>query len=430
MNTLVIGAAVSGAAAARLARRLGHDVAVYDANDTAVAALRIDGFAAHSGAWSPRMLDGIDLVVTSPGVPPGAPPIADTLGSGTRLWSEMEFAARHLDAPYVAVTGTNGKTTVVEATTAMLERSGMKACAAGNIGTALSDVVGEPWDVVVIEASSFQLHFIEAFHPVAATLLNVAPDHLDWHGSEAEYASAKARIYDNQTPADILVYDVDDAGAVAAVDGATATLIPVSGQRRPEGGNGVEGDGLGVDGMRLPLPELGASFRVDLVAAATMAHHVGAGAAGIASAITAFQPGAHRRTVVGTWEGATWVDDSKATNPHAAVAAAEAYADVVLIAGGRNKDLDLTPITEVASVRHIVALGEAAAEIAAAAPDRVTVVATMEDAVTVADGLAMPGSTVLLAPGCASFDMYHSYGERGDRFSALVVDLKGGNHGQ
>jgi UDP-N-acetylmuramoylalanine--D-glutamate ligase len=341
----------------------------------------------------------------------------------------MEFGARNLDAPYVAVTGTNGKTTVAEATTAMLERSGLKCCAAGNIGTALSAVADEPWDVVVVEASSFQLRFIDTFHPVAATLLNVAPDHLDWHGTEAAYSAAKARIYANQDAGDVLVFDTDDPGAVAAVAGAGSTMVPVSGRRRPHGGNGVDGDALIVGDEQFPRPDLGASFLVDLVAAATMARHVGADATSIAATISSFEPAPHRRTVVGAWDGVTWIDDSKATNPHAAAAAAAAYPDVVLIAGGRNKDLDLTPLAAVPSVRHIVALGEAAGEIAAAAPGRVTVAATMEEAVSVADGWAESGSTVLLAPGCASFDMYRSYGERGDRFRALVVDLKGEDHG-
>jgi len=430
VNVLILGAAVSGTAAAHLARRLGHGVEVYDGQVAALGALQAEGFAVHSGPWTPHLLEDVDLVVTSPGIPERAAPIVDTLAAAIPLWSEMEFAARNLDAPYVAVTGTNGKTTVVEATAAMLERSGVKVCAAGNIGTALSSVVGEPWEVVVVEASSFQLRFTDAFHPVAAALLNVAPDHLDWHGTEAAYAAAKARIYANQTRDDILVFDADDPGAIAAVAGGTATMVPISGRSVAFGGNGVDGDVVVIGEMELPRPNLDESFLVDLVAAGTLARHVGAAGGSIAAVMSSFGPGPHRRTVVGSWGGVTWVDDSKATNPHAAVAAASAYADVVLIAGGRNKGLDLGPLAAVPSVRHIIALGEAATDLADATPNRVTTVDSMETAVVAADGMAVAGTTVLLAPGCASFDMYRSYGERGDDFRRIVIDHKGGDHGK
>ncbi len=430
MNVLILGAAVSGTAAAHLARRLGLGVEIYDQQAAALGSLQAEGFVLHSGPWTPHLLEDVDLVVTSPGIPEAAAPIVDTLAAGIPLWSEMEFAARHIDAPYLAVTGTNGKTTVVEATAAMLEHAGVKVCAAGNIGTALSSVVGEPWDVVVVEASSFQLRFTDTFRPVAAALLNVAPDHLDWHGTEDAYAAAKARIYANQTPQDILVFDADDPGAVAAVAGATSTLTPVSGRRLPDGGSGVDGDLVVIGEMELPRPNLDESFLVDLVAAGTLARHVGADRVSVATVMATFEPGPHRRTVVGVWDGVTWVDDSKATNPHAAVAAASAYRDVVLIAGGRNKGLDLAPLAAVPSVRHIIALGEAAGDLATAAPGRVTLVDTMDAAVVAADRMATPGTTVLLAPGCASFDMYRSYGERGEQFRRLVVDHKGGDDGK
>jgi UDP-N-acetylmuramoylalanine--D-glutamate ligase len=430
VNVLILGAAVSGTAAAHLARRLGYGVEVYDEQVAALGSLRAEGLVVHSGPWSARLIEGVDLVITSPGIPETAAPIVDTLTAGIPLWSEMEFGARHLDAPCVAVTGTNGKTTVANATAAMLEHTGVKVCAAGNIGTALSSVVGESWDVVVVEASSFQLRFTEAFHPVAAALLNVAPDHLDWHGTEAAYAAAKARIYVNQTPQDILVFDADDPGAVAAVAGAGSTTVPISGRRLPTGGNGVDGDVVVIGDIELPRPDLDVSYLSDLVAAGTLARHVGADPDGVGTVLSSFEPGPHRRTVVGRWDGVTWVDDSKATNPHAAVAAASAYRDVVLIAGGRNKGLDLAPLVAVPSVRHIFALGEAAHELVAAAPARVTVVDSMEAAVEAADQLAAPGTTVLLAPGCASFDMFRSYGERGDRFRRLVVEQRGVDDGQ
>jgi len=430
MRLLVLGAAVSGKAAAALGRRLGHDVTVYDRDPEAVGALDGD-VATRSGRWDPSLLGGIDLVVTSPGIPESASPIRDVAEAGIPLWSEMEFAARHLSAPYAAVTGTNGKTTVVAATTAMLEGEGLHAVAAGNIGRAVSEVTGEQWDVVVIEASSFQLRFTERFHPRAAAILNVAPDHLDWHGSLAAYSEAKQRIYANQVPDDVLVYDADDPGAIAAVAAATSRRVPVSGRRVPFHGNGPAGDVLRIGAMEVPRPDLDAAFTMDLVAAATLAAALGAGREAVEVVVKGFVPASHRRTVVGVWDGIPWIDDSKATNPHSAVAAASAYRSVVLIAGGRNKDLDLSPLAAVPSVRHVIGIGEAAAELAAAvAPERYTAAADLEQAVAIADSIATAGDTVLLAPGCASFDMFDSYAHRGEEFARIVRARKGGDDGR
>jgi UDP-N-acetylmuramoylalanine--D-glutamate ligase len=431
VNLLVVGAAVSGVAAAGLGRRLEHHVIVYDRNPAALVALEENSFPTHSGPWDPDLLASADLVVTSPGIPEHAQPIRDTMAAGIPLWSEMEFAAQQLTAPYAAITGTNGKTTVVAATTAMLETAGIKAAAAGNIGRALSDVVGEPLDVIVIEASSFQLRFIERFHPVAAAILNVAPDHLDWHGSLAAYSKAKQRIYENMAPGDILVYDADDPGAIAAVTTATARRIPVSGNRLPLHGNGPDGDSLFVGEMTLSRPPFDTAYTMDLTAAATLAAALGAERQAIESVVTGFSPGEHRRTIVGTWAGVQWVDDSKATNPHSAVASAAAYPSVVLIAGGRNKSLDLAPIAEVASIRHVIGIGEAAVELAGVIePDRYTHAADLETAVTLADLMATNGDTVLLAPGCASFDMFDSYARRGEEFTRIVRARKGETGGQ
>ncbi len=424
MTVLVLGAAVSGRAAMRLAARLGHRVVLYDRDAGAVAGL--DELATiETGEWRPAMLDGVDLVVTSPGIPEGAPPIGDTIDAGLPLVSELEFAAGHLSGPYLAVTGTNGKTTVTETTAAMLTASGLRSCAAGNVGLALSDVALDPWDCVVVEASSFQLRFIDRFHPVGAAILNIAPDHLDWHGSSEAYAAAKTRIHENQTGADLLAYDADDAGAAAAVAEAASMRVAVSGRNRPPGGNGPDGTHLVIGDLELTRPDLDPVWMLDMAVAATLARHAGATPDAVESVIAGFTPGPHRRTVVAVAGGVTWVDDSKATNPHAAVAAAGAYPSVVLIAGGRNKGLDLSPIAAVPGIRHIVAIGEAATELAAAAGERAVVVADLETAVATAAQLAVPGDTVLLAPGCASFDMFTSYGERGDRFQAEVLRTVG-----
>jgi UDP-N-acetylmuramoylalanine--D-glutamate ligase len=278
---------------------------------------------------------------------------------------------------------------------------------------------------VVLEASSFQLRFIDEFHPAAAAVLNVAPDHLDWHGSAADYARSKARIFENQGPDDLLLYDVDDAGATALVTGARSRVIPVSGTRLPEGGYGPDGDRLLLPGLVVPRPRLDPAFLVDVVVAAALATHLGALAEAVATAIAGFRPGPHRRTVVGAWDGVQWIDDSKATNPHAAASAAAAYSSVVLIAGGRNKGLDLEPLANAATVRRIVAIGEAGEDLRTIAPHKVVTADDMDEAVAIADGIARPGDTVLLAPGCASFDMFASYTERGEKYVAAVLERKG-----
>ena len=424
MKVLVLGGAVSGQAAALLARRLGYPVKVFDHNPAVLPALRDYRLPVTTGTWTPSLLADVELVITSPGLPEGSEPIRDTQRAGIPLWSELEFSARQLDVPLVAVTGTNGKTTVTRLIAAMLAESGLATVAAGNIGTPLAAVVDQSLDIAVVEASSFQLRFTEQFHPSTAVVLNVAPDHLDWHGSFDRYLQAKARIHRNQTEADVLVYDADDPGAVAAVDQAVARLVPVSGTRRPTGGAGVVDGRLDLGDVVIPLvrvPVSDPAFLLDLAAAGTAALSNGAKPAIVEEIITSFHPDRHRRTLVGSWDGVDWVDDSKATNPHAAVAAASAYPSVVLIAGGRNKGLDLSPLTAVPSVRHVVAIGEAAAELEeSAGTTPILRAATMKAAVDAAARLARPGDTVLLAPGCASFDMFRSYADRGDSFADAV----------
>ncbi|MGA9594715.1 MAG: UDP-N-acetylmuramoyl-L-alanine--D-glutamate ligase [Acidimicrobiia bacterium] len=426
MRVLVLGAAVSGLAAARLTVSRGDDVLLYDRRRVPAGDLTI-----HTGEWRTAFLDGVDLVVTSPGFPEHVGAIPEVLASGLPLVSEMEYAVASMDVTYAAVTGTNGKTTVTSVAADMLRASGRDAVAAGNIGNALSDVaVGDTPELLVIEASSFQLRFIDSFHPVAAAILNIAPDHLDWHRDMAEYVASKQRIFENQTAADILVYDSDDPGAVAAVAGAPSRLVPVSGSARPSGGGGVEGDTLVIAGESYPRPSLDRAYTMDLIAAGELATNLGATSTGIGYTLATFRPGTHRRTVVGSWDGVTWVNDSKATNPHAAVASVAAYESVVLIAGGRNKGLDLAPIVASPAVRKVIGIGEAAAELEAVTdPARFLNARDLSDAVAMADQVARSGDTVLLAPGCASFDMFGSYIERGNEFSRLVLVAKGESNG-
>ncbi len=432
MRLLVLGAGISGTAAAHLGQRLGYQVTVFDADPRAGAALVAEGLALVSGRWEPDLLSGIDLVVASPGIPLRSDPITDAFEAGLSVWSELEFAWRQLQAPVVAVTGTNGKTTVTEMITAMLTGSDLKAVAAGNIGTALSDVVGMHHDVVVVEVSSFQLDLTEAFHPPTAVFLNLAPDHLDWHPSLAAYMAAKKKIFRHQDEGDLLVYDADDPGLVPVIAGLQGRrsgpeLCPVSGWHRPRGGFGPEEGILHLPGVDIPLHEVPGSNHIvfgNLAAAAAAAHRHGATADAMGAVCRSFRPGRHRRTEVGRWRGVVFVDDSKATNPHAALAAIAAFPSVVLIAGGLSKGLDITPLARASRVRHLVALGEAAGDLVAASPPgRASRVESMEEAVAVAAAMAQPGDTVLLAPGCASFDMFDSYRARGNAFIAAVNRL-------
>lgn len=428
MQMLVLGASVSGRGAISLAGRLGFDVAVYDRDPDALIGLA--DITKYTGEWHEVWLEGVDVVVTSPGIPEHAAPITSALEAGVPIWGELEFAARHLRAPIVAVTGTNGKTTVTTLIAAMLAASGLDAVAAGNIGTALTDLVGSTPDVIVVEVSSFQLRFIEQFSPAVAVLLNIAPDHLDWHGTFERYRLAKTNLIRNAGPDVPLVFDVDDPEArTVAADGRTQP-VPVSGIRRVNGGWGVEGDRLVLDGVEVTLDEIpigDPAYLLDLAAAGAAAIISGADPDAAAKVIRSFEPVIHRRTVVGEWNGVTWIDDSKATNPHSARAAVAAYPSVVLIAGGRNKGLDLAPIVTHQNVKAVVAIGEAAQEVVEAAGGKPAVEAgSMELAVVAARSMAAAGDTVLLAPGCASFDMFDNYEHRGDVFGQAVREIEEG----
>jgi UDP-N-acetylmuramoylalanine--D-glutamate ligase len=427
-RVLILGAGISGMAAARLARSEGMAVTIYA--DRAPDEPTLD-YGMATGEWDPVLLDGVDLVVASPGFSERSLPIVETLESGIPILSEIEFAYRNIDVPVVAVTGTNGKTSVTEAAAAMLDASGLDAPATGNIGAPLSDFTDHGYDALVVEVSSFQLRFTEQFHPVAAAITNVAVDHLDWHGSPQSYQEAKARIYANQTSSDLLVYDIDDEGASKLAGDAPSELFPVSGTRLPEGGGGLDGTTLRVGDVAVDASDLTSDdpiHIVNLACAAALALRVGGTAEGVASGAIAYRPGAHRRTIVAEIGGVTWVDDSKATNPHDAIASIRAHGPVVLIAGGLAKGIDLTPLVDEENVRMIVGIGEAGPQLVDAAGDRGRLAGTLEIAVEVAAGAAKPGDTVLLAPGCSSFDQFASYGVRGDRFTELVRERMGNEH--
>jgi UDP-N-acetylmuramoylalanine--D-glutamate ligase len=418
MRALVIGLGISGRAAGELLGAQGHDVVGFD--ERADAGSGWTGGEIRTGGWEPALLDGVDLVVPSPGIPETGPILRDVIASGLPVWSELELGYRALrDVPVGAVTGTNGKTTVTEMATSMLRESGIEALAVGNIGAPISTAPAAA--AYVVEASSFQLRFVDAFRASAAAVVSFAPDHLDWHPDVAAYGAAKARIFENMGSDDPVVYDADDAGAAGLVSGAWTRLIGVSGTVRV-GASGRDGEDLVLAGARIPieaLPSADRTLLVDLAVAAEVAAALGASQDAIAAAALSYRQGRHRREIVAEAGGVTFIDDSKATNPHAALAAIGAYPSVVLIAGGRAKGLDVTPLAVAERVRGLVAIGESAAKLLEARPDAV-VAGSMAEAVTEAIALSRPGDVVLLAPGCASFDMFDSYGHRGDVFAAAV----------
>jgi UDP-N-acetylmuramoylalanine--D-glutamate ligase len=426
-HALVLGAGVSGMAAARLARSVGLGVTIYDSKATVQPLMA--GFGAVTGEWDHLILRDADMVIASPGFSERSAPIVDTLEAGLPLIGEIEFAWPHIDCPIVAVTGTNGKTTVTEAVAAMLSRAGIDAPTAGNIGTPLADFAGRHHDLLVVEVSSFQLRFAETFHPVAAALTNVAEDHLDWHGSMHSYREAKARLFANMGPDDLLVYDFDDPGASGLVQSASTRLYPVSGVSLPHGGGGVDGDLIRVFDVEIPIEILSSQDPTHLFnigCAAALARHVGAATEAIIDAAQAFVSPPHRRTIVGQWNGVRWVDDSKATNVHSALASIRAFDSVVLIAGGLAKGMDISPLGTEPNVKMAIGIGEAGPMVVGAAGERGRLAGTMEVAVEMAAATAEPGDTVLLAPGCASFDQFDGYAARGDRFAELAKERAGG----
>ena len=426
-RVLVLGTGVSGLAAARLARDNQLAVSLYSEGQS-VPALA-EGFGVASGGWDPVLLNGVDLVVASPGFPERSLPIVEALEWGIPVWSEIEFAYRQIDVPVVAITGTNGKTTVAEATAAMLQASGLETSAVGNIGRPLSEFVGVEVDLLVVEVSSFQLRFCEVFHPNPAAITNFAPDHLDWHGSEAAYRDAKARIFANHTEDDLLVYDADDPGAVGLASLAPSRLYPVSATAMPPDGGGRVGNALEVEDVKVPLAELASSDPIHLAnvaMAVAIARHAGGNAEAIAGVAREFEPGTHRRRVVGEKSGVTWVNDSKATNIHSALASIRSHESVVLLAGGLDKGQDVTVVAHEPNVRYLIGLGTSGPALVEAAGDRGYLAESMEAAVQFAAGVAGAGDTVLLAPACASFDQFESYEQRGDEFTRLALAEIGG----
>ncbi len=443
--TLIIGLAKTGLAVAEVLR--SEDVAVSIIDDgplTAELRHRI-ALAEAIGATveiapdherCEALVVAASEVVPSPGVRPDHPVLQISQRLGRVVRSEIDLAAQRLSVPIVAVSGTNGKTTTVELITAMLRAGGLVAECGGNIGTPLISLVHCSMDVMVAEVSSFQLEFTTSWwHPRVAVLLNVADDHLDWHGSVAAYVGAKAKLFAHQRFDDVLVVNDDDAVAAELTQGATGQVERVSiehaasYEQRGERLVGHDRTIVAVADLRRGLPhDLTNALCASAAAVAAMAI-LGRGPddGWLGSALKNYETLPHRVQFIGENLGVRYYDDSKATNPHATLRAVDAFDSVVLLAGGLNKGLDLGVLRAgTAKIRAVVAFGQATDAVVAAFDGvrPVTSAATMAAAVRAAADAAKPGDVVLLSPGCASFDMYpRGYVQRGEDFSAEVRAL-------
>ncbi len=461
VSVVVAGIGVSGFAAADALLGLGATVTVVDgkAGDTDRAAVLENLGATVRLGDGDSLPAGVDLVVTSPGWRPDAPLLVAASAAGIGVWGEVELAWRlrptRNAAPWLAITGTNGKTTTVRMLTSMLTAAGLRAVAAGNVGTPLLEVVmANQHDVLAVELSSFQLHWSNSIAVHSSAVLNIAPDHVDWHGDLDAYAAAKGLIYRGVTGA--VVYNLNDPRTVALMADALrepdaravgftlgtpsieqlGVIEDLLVDRAFDDVGGVAPVGTATELATLAdITPLAPHNVANALAAAALARSYGVPATAIRDGLRAFKPDGHRIAEVATRAGVRYIDDSKATNPHAAAASLAAFERVVWIAGGLAKGAEFDDLVADAAgrLKAAVLIGTDRPLIAAAlarhAPDVPVIevadvdTGAMDVVVAQAARLAIAGDTVLLAPACASMDMFTSYAERGDKFAAAVQRL-------
>ncbi len=445
-KALVVGAARSGIASARFLTERGAIVALNDRKplpewSQAALDLKTEGVGLVAGDPPSWLLDQIDLVVVSPGVPTKSIPIRYADRKGAEVIGEVELAARFIKGRTVAITGSNGKTTTTSLVGQMLKDAGMNVQVGGNIGTALISMIDssreDGWNVV--ELSSFQLETIVDFHPTVAAVLNVTPNHMDRYESLMDYAAAKHNIFRNQAASDVAILNADDEIVSSWKQSLRAHPVDFSVRQELNEGLFLRGNDLvskTSDGERVLMSrdemKLRGTHNVENVLAAFAAGLAcGAAPESLRDTVSKFQPVEHRLEEVAEINGVRFVNDSKATSVDATAKALEAFArdqgKVILILGGLGKKAPYAPLAELikARVRKMILIGEDAqtieAEIGDAAPHaRAT---DMHDAVTKSFASAEPGDVVLLAPACASFDMFESFEHRGRVFKEEVSSL-------
>ena len=436
-RALVYGLAVTGESTARALLRHGHEVVVADDDvddrrREVAANLDVELLERPDAGVLRDLLASCDLMSPAPGVPETHGSIAAARAAGTEVVSEIELAYRWEQdrpggpRPMLAITGTDGKTTTTLLAVEMLRAAGVRTIDAGNTSTPLVDAIAMDLDAFVVECTSFRLAFTPTFRAEGAAWLNLAPDHLNWHRSMDTYEAAKAQVWANQGPEDVAVGFVEDAVVMGRLRSAPARQITFGARHadyRVDDGHlvGPRGRIASVAAMRRSLPH----DLTNALAASALVLETGLGdVEAIASALASFTGPPHRLEHLGTWNGVSWYNDSKATTPHAAAAAVRSFEHLVLIAGGYDKGVDLGSMADdVTGVDAVIALGDTAQAVASAfaAVPVVDVVANLAEAVDRAAAVARSGATVLLSPGCASFDHYTGFEARGDHFRSLVL---------
>jgi UDP-N-acetylmuramoylalanine--D-glutamate ligase len=433
-NVAVLGAGLSGAAAALLLKSEGANVTVLDSADekkllrSTIDNLRGQGIQVISGADADRDSNKYDFVVTSPGIDPVS-------ALGRNFWSrkidmigELELGWRSCNTPVIAVTGTNGKTTTTEMLAQMLNQCGQNTIACGNIGKPLSEVAREKikYDVLTVEVSSFQLETIREFHPSIALWLNFAPDHLDRYRSVAEYRAAKLRLFENQTGDDVAIINANEQ--LPELRGRKITFSAYTNRadfRLSEGAILFENQPV----LRMNQTKLRGSHNIEnLMATLAAGHARGLSFEKMVQPLSAYEPQPHRCEFVRQINGVDYINDSKATNLDAVEKALQAQTKpVVLIAGGKDKGFNYQPLRALVKekVRATILIGEMAKQIARDWDGivKTDMAASLADAVERAHAIAKSGEVVLFSPGTSSFDMFKSYADRGDQFRALVQAL-------
>ncbi len=436
-RVMVVGLGVSGLAAARFAASRGAVLLLTDRR-TDIDRSKLPAGELKLGAENPAWLRGVELVITSPGVPRGSVLLCAAVKAGIPVIGEIELAARFLRAPIAAVTGTNGKSTVTMLLGEMLKAAGRRVFVGGNLGTPLVEAVGGEYDAVVAEISSFQLEWIERFRPHVAVHLNLSDDHFDRYGDLEEYGRAKSRMFENQVAGDFAILNRDDPH-VWKLASAVAARVMSFGLTRcgrpPAVWPGAEARSIAFDlGSRraaISLKRYALKGRHNLqnaMAAAAAALAMCAEPAAIERALAEFRGLPHRVEFVRDKDGVVFVDDSKGTNVGAVVEAIAATpAPIILIAGGLDKGGDYAPLRAALreKVRLVIAIGSAREKIrsALAGAAEIELVATLKEAVRLAARVARRRDTVLLSPACASFDQFRDYAERGNLFQELVRAL-------
>lgn len=441
-RALVYGLAVAGESTVRALLRRGIEVVVADDDvddrrRALAAELGVELLDRPDPDTLAEVISGCELVSPAPGVPETHAVVSAASGAGVELVSEIELAHRWEQdrpggpRPMLAITGTDGKTTTTLLAVEMLRAAGLRTIDAGNTSTPLVDAIEMDLDAFVVECTSFRLAWTPTFRAEGAAWLNLAPDHLNWHRSMSSYEAAKAQVWAHQRPDDVAVGFVDDPVVIRRLREAPGRKVTfgAAGADYHVDTRGEERRLVGPAGTIALVSAMKRSLPHDLtnaLAASALVLETGlADAEAIAEALASFTGPPHRLEHVGTWNDVAWYNDSKATTPHAAAAAVRSFEHLVLIAGGYDKGVDLAAMAaDTTGVEAVIATGDTADRIVAAfrGVAVVEVVADLEEAVERASQLARPGATVLLSPGCASFDRYSGFEARGDHFRSLVLD--------